>query len=153
MRIFLDSSILIEYSKGNKRELMIELLGRSYQLVYNAIVTTEYIYHALGHYGQKAPRTLKEANRIPTVLDNHAPLALFNLFEQVTDKYPKTEEVIRLMTTYNMLPNDAIILAHCLTANISFLASYDSDFHEPCRKEGVTLIDSVEVLNTHFPVS
>ncbi|WP_245859911.1 PIN domain-containing protein [Spirosoma aerolatum] len=131
---------------------MSELLSRSYQLVYNVIATTEFIYHALGHYGQKAPRTVKEANRIPTVLDNHSPLALFNLFDQVTDKYPKTEEVIRLMTTYNMLPNDVLILAHCLTANISFVGSYSSGFQVLFRK-GVVLIDSLDALDTHCPVS
>ncbi|GAB3991839.1 type II toxin-antitoxin system VapC family toxin [Spirosoma daeguense] len=153
MTIFLDSSILIEYSKGNKKELMINLLSRSYRLVYNSIVVMEYVYHALGHYGQKAPRTLKEARRIPEVLTKHNSLTLFNLFEQITDNHPSADEVLRLMTTYNMLPNDAIILAHCLNANISFLASYDSDFQEPCRKEGITLIDSVDALNSHFSPS
>lgn len=36
----------------------------------------------------------------------------------------------------------------------SFLASYDAtDFAIPCQQEGVTLIDSDEVLNRYFPVS
>ncbi|MBN8825720.1 MULTISPECIES: PIN domain-containing protein [unclassified Spirosoma] len=127
MIIFLDSSILIEHSKGNRKELMIELLSRA--------------------------RTLQEAQRIPDILGSHDPRSLLNLFEQATDQHPPANVVIRLMKAYNMLPNDAIILAHCLTANISYLASYDSDFQLACQEEGITLIDSVDVLNAHFPAS
>ena len=56
------------------------------------------------------------------------------------------------MTDYNMLPNDAIILAHCKSAGISYLASYDSDFILPCQQEGITLIDSIETFQRIFSV-
>ncbi len=152
--IFLDSSILVEYSKGAKRELLIELFNRNLKLHYNAIVVTEYIYHFLGYFGTKSPRTLKENKRISTVLETHGAHKLFELFQQITDNYPTVDSVLRLMKTYNMLPNDAIILAHCLSAGIKFLASYDAtDFTIPCQQEGITLIDSLDALDRHFPVS
>ena len=152
--IFLDSSILVEYSKGAKRELLIELFNRNLKLHYNSIVVTEYLYHFLGYFGTKSPRTLKESKRISTVLETHGAHELFNLFQQITDNHPTVDSVLRLMKTYNMLPNDAIILAHCLSAGIKFLASYDvTDFTIPCREEGVTLLDSVDALNRHLSVS
>ncbi len=155
INIFLDSSILIEHSKGNKPEMMAELFGRQISLCYNAIVQTEYLYYFLSMHGMKAPRTLKEAKRIPDILTQNDPLSLIGLLKQLSDaNSPSTLDVVRLMKTYNMLPNDAIILAHCLSAGIKFLASYDvTDFTIPCREEGIVLLDSVDALGRHFPAS
>ncbi|RCR69041.1 type II toxin-antitoxin system VapC family toxin [Larkinella punicea] len=153
MKIFVDSSILIEYIKDQKTVLLEEMFIQSLPLYYNSIVLTEYIYYFLGHHGTKSPRTLKENKRIPEIVIQNEPLGLLSLFEQVNNPEPSSSTVIRLMKTYNLLPNDAIILAHCLTAGIHYLASYDSDFQIPCASEGVTLIDTVEVFHTHFPAS
>ncbi|WP_191908707.1 PIN domain-containing protein [Larkinella humicola] len=96
---------------------------------------------------------MKENKRIPEIVIQNEPLGLLSLFEQVNNPEPSSSTVIRLMKTYNLLPNDAIILAHCLTAGIHYLASYDSDFQIPCASEGATLIDTVEVFHAHFPAS
>ena len=151
--IFLDSSILVEYTKEDRVDLLEEMLLRQFPLGYNSIVLTEYVYHFMGYHGGRSPRALQEAQRITDVFSEHNPMVMLDLFEQLTDKHPPTEEVLRLMKTYNLLPNDAIILAHCLTSSISYLASYDSVFQEPCHQEGIILIDSVDALNAHFPVS
>lgn len=47
------------------------------------------------------------------------------------------------MVTYNLLPNDALILATCKLHNIKRLASYDSDFARACIGEGIQLIQTV----------
>jgi predicted nucleic acid-binding protein len=44
------------------------------------------------------------------------------------------------MSKYNLLPNDAIILATCKMHNITKLASYDTDFIVPCQEEGIELL-------------
>ena len=44
------------------------------------------------------------------------------------------------MITYNLLPNDAIILATCKIHGITQLASHDSDFILPCAAEGIELL-------------
>ena len=62
------------------------------------------------------------------------------------------DESLRLMQQYNLLPNDAMILAHCISSNIQFIASYDSDFITPCREEGITLINSIETFQRLFSV-
>ncbi len=154
MSIFLDSSILVEYAKKRQGELLEALMSRGVPLVYNSIVLTEYVYSSLGFEGGKSPRTLKETGRVPATLSQHDPLDLLHFFEQITDGHPTAESVVRLMKTYNLLPNDAIILAHCLSLGIKFLASHDTtDFAVPCQSEGVTLLDSLAALALHFPVS
>ncbi len=49
------------------------------------------------------------------------------------------EEAPELMSKYNLLPNDAIILATCKLYGTK-LASHDSDFIIPCREENIELI-------------
>jgi len=44
------------------------------------------------------------------------------------------------MQQYNLLPNDAIILATCKIHNITQLASHDKDFEAACKAEGITLL-------------
>lgn len=149
----LDSSILVEYIKNDRNVLLEEMLMRDLLLCYNSVLVSEYLYYYVGYYGKKAPRTLKESSRIPLVLAEQDPMDLLTYFTQILDDHPPAQEVVRLMRTYNMLPNDAIILAHCLSADIRYVASYDvTDFATPCRGEGITLINSVEALNRHVPV-
>ncbi|GAB3954114.1 type II toxin-antitoxin system VapC family toxin [Spirosoma harenae] len=154
IRIFLDTSILAEYKKGTKTDLLDELIQRQYLLCYNQIVLSEYLFVTLAHYGQKSLRTLKMANYIPELLDKHDVESLLQPLHFLKDVDASVAyDVPRFMREYNLLPNDAIIFSHCQSSGIKCLASYDADFQPICRKEGVILIDSVDVLNTHFPVS
>ena len=54
--------------------------------------------------------------------------------------------MFRVIEHYDLRPNDAIILATCKYYGIKYLISIDNDFPEPCKKEGVVLINSVEKL-------
>ncbi len=54
---------------------------------------------------------------------------------------------LQLMQQYNLLPNDALILATCKLNGITQLASYDADFDTVCRDEGIWLIKSIGDLN------
>ena len=49
-------------------------------------------------------------------------------------------DVSKLMSKYNLLPNDAVILATCKLNNITKIASHDSDFIIPCEAEGIELL-------------
>ncbi len=49
-----------------------------------------------------------------------------------------------LMLNYNLLPNDALILATCKYYGIKYLASLDTDFERVCEAEKVTLINNPE---------
>ena len=50
---------------------------------------------------------------------------------------------LRLMEKYNLLTNDAIILATCKYYNIDKLASLDKDFEYATQSEGIKLIKNV----------
>lgn len=104
-----------------KRELMIEMLVHpATRLYYETKVVSEYLYHFLGFHGEKSPRTLKESERIPEILTLHDPRELFDLFSQLTTDIPSVDEVLHFMESYNLLSNDAIILAHCKSAKLEF---------------------------------
>ncbi len=55
MKIFLDSSILIEYEKQNKTDLLEALLDSDHQIFINPIVVSEYVYQLLGILGGRSP--------------------------------------------------------------------------------------------------
>lgn len=48
-----------------------------------------------------------------------------------------------MMGKYNLLPNDALILATCKLNGIERIASYDNDFVAACTGERIQLIRSV----------
>ena len=50
---------------------------------------------------------------------------------------------LHYMATYNLLPNDALIMATCKLHNITQLASYDGDFATACAGEGCRLVQTV----------
>lgn len=50
------------------------------------------------------------------------------------------QTVPKLMQQYNLLPNDAIIVATCKINSILFLASYDSELLPVCEKEGIVFL-------------
>ena len=54
--------------------------------------------------------------------------------------------MFRVIEHYDLRPNDAIILATCKYYGIKYLISLDNDFPEPCKKEGIVLINSAEKL-------
>jgi uncharacterized protein len=47
------------------------------------------------------------------------------------------------MQQYNLMPNDALILATCKLHRITRLASYDSDFATACTAKGIRLMQTV----------
>ena len=58
--MFLDSSILVEYVKGNKIDLLDHLLNdTNSSLFISQIVISEFYFHALAAYGNKSPLSLK----------------------------------------------------------------------------------------------
>ena len=63
---------------------------------------------------------------------------------------PIDEEILKLgekyIEIYGLLPNDALVLATCKNHSIKYLISIDTDFPEPCKKEGIVLINSAEKL-------
>jgi predicted nucleic acid-binding protein len=144
-KIFIDTSILIEYYKGARRELFRALLAdTSCILSFNQAVVSEYLFHHLGVSGGKAPLTLKTSASISSVLSSYDPLPLLSLMEWLPDSPLLLQPTIEYMKSFNLLPNDALILAMCKHHSIHALASYDPDFEPACKSEGIRYLSTVE---------
>ena len=144
-RIMLDSSVLIEYVKNSRGELFEALLSREdLELCYGAPVLNEYLFHFLAIAGKKSPLTIKVNHDIGNLLAPNVALDIFRPLSFLNDSDQVTSLTFQNMRKYNLLPNDALILALSCLHRIPYLASFDSDFIEACAAENITLIQSVE---------
>src|SRR3982750_1582741 len=140
-KVLVDSSLLIEAEKGNFTDFLHDLyFDSSVQLCINDIIVSEFLFHFIGLQTGKAPLTIKEKKQISKVIEVYNEDELLKNFEFL----PSSNEIIsivpELMGKYNLLPNDAIILATCKINGIQFLASYDADFSVTCNEEEITLL-------------
>ncbi len=148
MRAFVDSSILIESFKGNKeaQDLLIEASDR-FILYKNSIVFSEVVYKTIGLYADKSPFTLKKQNKLEETLNNlYKHLQLLNIIRTLPLNREIEIKALEFMGKYNLLPNDALILATCKLHNIQTLLTMDRDFEKACEKEDIKLVDSIEKL-------
>jgi len=146
MKIFIDTSVLVEFEKNRNQDFLIELQLRGHRLVLNAIVASEYIYRLLGILGGKSPMSLCESRQIAAVLEQHPTQDFLERFELFSIPPNAVHMSIDLMKKHNLLPNDALILAACKIQNIAVLASHDTDFAHACRSENIALVSSIEDL-------
>jgi predicted nucleic acid-binding protein len=129
----IDSSVLVEFSKGTRKKLLLSIIDNpDNEYFINETVVSEYLYYYLILKGGAAPTSLKSSEKIKEIINQSTDYMLLRnfLFLPATD----------LMAKYNLLPNDAIILATCKIHNITQLASHDKDFEEACKAEGITLL-------------
>lgn len=143
--IFIDSSILVEFKKQSKTDLLLHLLENpNLELVINSIVLSEYTFYLLAIEGEKAPRTIKERGEIQTILERDQPENFLSIFRVLASGNEIVPLYLRMMEKYNLLPNDALILACCKLHGINTLASYDvKDFEKACSIENIRLIQTV----------
>lgn len=139
--VIIDSSLLIEYIKGSKSKLLLELMNDAeYECFVNETVVSEFLFYWLGVNGGKSPLSMQRSRGIQTLMKNNQSFQLLESFSF----YPTDEQIYFLvphfMAKYNLLPNDAIILATCKMHGITKLASHDTDFAIPCREERIELL-------------
>lgn len=141
-KMVVDSSVFIEALKGNKVAFYKGLISdiRNEHCVNDTIIS-EYLYFLLGFSGGTSPRTLKEKEQINQILSSNLNLtSILADFSFLPGDASLLIKVPHFMATYNLLPNDAIILATCKIHNITQLASHDTDFILPCIAEGIELL-------------
>ncbi len=139
--IFVDSSLLVEYIKDSRTDLLDALKSEpGINLFISQTVVSEYLFYHLAELGQKSPRSLKEAAAIPAILKTVSPLPFLEQFEWLSDGSPMLPLAVNFMEKFNLLPNDALILAAIKHHKIAALASFDPDFEAPCRSEGIRLL-------------
>ncbi len=142
MKCFIDSSVIIEQLKGNNPGFFQKILNDFESYCINSIVFSEIIYHSIGFSTGKSPLTIKENKLIPSVVREGDVLKLYKLFDILETNAKVIDQSIVLMNRYNLLPNDAIIIATCQVHKVKTIASTDKDFVIVCRKENLNLISS-----------
>ncbi|AKD53725.1 type II toxin-antitoxin system VapC family toxin [Spirosoma radiotolerans] len=142
-KIFLDSSILVEWAKKTQPDLFNHLLRSSFDLFISQIILSEFTYYWLAVGGGKAPVTLKRDGTISDVLRLYNPAGLLSKLKWLDADKTIIPIHLEMMEKYNLLPNDALILATCKLNGIEKIASYDADFASACLGEAIQLIRSV----------
>ncbi len=147
MKIFIDSSILIEYIKGTKTELLDKLLSSDCELYSNSIVYSEFMFHYLAVMGEKSPLTLKVKKQIKVLTEKYNPIEIFSEIRILSIDNEIVLLSYEFMKKYNFLPNDALILATVKLSGISHFATFDeNDFKNPCKIEKIKLLKSLDDL-------
>lgn len=137
----IDSSLLIEFEKGAKKKLLLSLTSNQNNECYiNETIVSEYLYYFLILNSNSSPQSLKSSRKISEVLRQSADYKLLEKFLFLASDSLLFSLVPDFMSKYNLLPNDAIILATCKIHGITQLASHDKDFETPCKSEGITLL-------------
>jgi predicted nucleic acid-binding protein len=141
-KIFLDSSVFVEVFKNNFEDFFHNITqSNSLDCCISDIVCSEYWYQVLGLVRKASPLTIKERGDVGKHISQHQDV--FNFFENYKLVFSTPSIIpmaLKMMQTYNLLSNDALILATCKAYGIGFLASHDSDFENPCLQEGIKLI-------------
>lgn len=146
-RIFLDSSILIESTKGTQTDLFNHLIANdTFEKCISQVVLSEYTFYLLIIEGGKAPLTLKRDKTIPAIIEQHNPADFLSELSFLESGSAVIPLYLYLMEKYNLLPNDALILATCKLNGIDQIASYDADFETACLGENIRLIRSIDEL-------
>jgi predicted nucleic acid-binding protein len=143
MKIFVDSGVLIEYLKGNETDFYEALIERNHSLLVNQVVISEFLFYFIALSANKSPMSIKMAKQIAESFRNKNPFEMLPGFTHLGHNQVIAESSFELMKKYNLLPNDALILASCLFYNIGNLASFDSDFEKACQDLGINLFSKV----------
>lgn len=143
MKVLLDSSVLIEYEKQSQSDLLEALLDSKHQLYVSTVIVSEYLYHLIGIISGRSPMSVCESRKIGETLSQHDTKAFLSVFQFLDTSSQALLLGIDFMKAYNLLSNDAFILASCKLEGIGVLASYDTDFTAACKAEGIKLISSI----------
>ncbi len=151
-KIFLDSSVLVEYFKGKTEavELLEHILSRiDFRIFVNDIVYLEVAYIFIRTRAGKNHLTLKKNKSIVSKLGKEFLNYAYPVLESL-EFLELNRNTVSLANTfmikYGLLPNDALILATCKIYGIGSLASLDEDFKKPCESEGILLVSSLQDL-------
>ena len=112
----------------------------------NSAVLSEYMYHWLGNNGGKSPRSLQQSGQIGSVLQSGDQTKFLSQFTILPSDNRIVPIYLDLMQRYNLLPNDALIVATAKLHGIPAIASYDPDFDPACQGEGIQLIREISDL-------
>ncbi len=147
-KIFIDSSIFIENFKGNTlAKEILEVAINRFDVCINSIVFSEVLFKLMVLKSGKSILTIKSQNLISSLikeLKNYSELLL--LFKVLEENKEILSISLRFIEKYNLLTNDALILATCKYYGIDKIASLDRDFEKATISENIKLIRNTDDL-------
>jgi len=133
MKVLYDSNILIKYLAGDKgaRTLVRRAVSGEWEGYTTETIASEVIYIylrlALGVTRYKLKELItKQDEKVKSLLEEDVK-PLFSLFNMLTAE-TNVEELLSLIESYGLLPNDALIAIAALKHGISTIATFDDDF-------------------------
>lgn len=142
--IMLDSCILIENFKGTRTEILSALWGKpAIHLCISETIVSEFVFHFLALSSGKAPLTTKVNQEIASILQTRNPEPFLRSFTFLSSDAQMASLALSLMMLYNLLPNDALILAVCKAHSIPYLATFDPDLLRACQSEAIATISNI----------
>jgi len=151
MKCLLDTNIFVEAFKGQEEaqnliELLIDNTDKfEIYIPFNVVEEITFLLikktSKTDYWSLKKNKTLVKENfvKIKPYLE-----FILNLCEIL---YPNEKVLFKAfdyIERYGLLPNDAFVLAFCKVFEMEILISFDSDFYEVAKKEGIRLVSSVE---------
>ncbi len=128
-----DSNVLIKYLAGDEeaRALVERVVSGEWEGCITETIASEVIYVylrlALGVTRYKLKELIiKQDEKVKSLLEEDAKplLSLFNMLTAETN----VEELLNLIESYGLLPNDALVAIAALKHGISIIATFDGDF-------------------------
>jgi len=141
---FVDTNVIIEHLEGNVD--LLDIRERFDVLYSNSIVFSEVLMVYLRALTGERPYTLKHNPNIIRKLSEELLdfSRLFELFLDLEINRAVETLAVEYMIKYDLLPNDALILATCRFHDVKYLISFDGDFANACEGEGISLISDPE---------
>jgi len=146
MKIFVDTSVLVEYLKGKHINFYEKMIIDKHLLFVNQVVVSEFLFHFIALSANKSPLSVKMSGQISESFGKKNLFDMLPGFIHLEHNLEITELGFGIMRKYNLLPNDALILASCKHFDIDILATHDSDFIIPCTDLKIRIINSVSDL-------
>ena len=140
-KVMIDSFLLVEYYKGSKIKLLVDLIRDiNIECCINETVVSKFLFHLLKLNVNKSPQSVQSSRNVGSELRKFDASNFLQRLSFLKSDDTLYSLVPQLMSAYNLLPNDSIILATCKIHNITKLASHDADFIVPCQQEGIQLL-------------
>ncbi len=146
MKVFIDTSVLVEYLKGNNADFYEQLIAGDHLLFINQVVVSEYLFHFVALNANKSPLSVKTSGQIAETFADLNPYDLMPGCFHLGHNQEIARDCLEIMKKYNLLPNDALILASCKFFGIDNIASYDSDFLIPGIDMSIRIINKISDL-------
>ncbi len=128
MRVFFDSNVFLRFFGGDEkaRELLNLVWSEDVEGVINPVVLSEVTYGYMRLLTDLRPYNLRK--KLPKLELDLSPVEdILSDFVLLNPSY-SVGELLDVISTYRLLPNDASIALTCKIEGIKKIATFDSDF-------------------------